>query len=182
MNSTMRNIGRQRAVLGAILGLVLIMAAALTLGCSGGSAGEGGSEGGSDRPLAPSFSGTTMDGAQVSLGDYAGKPVVLVFMASWCGPCREEAPELELFYQQNQERAALLAIAVSDTEEDISAFMTENGLTFPLMLDGDSVANAYGVSAIPTTVVVDPDGRIAKRIIGGTTAAALSLVIDGITR
>ena len=50
------------------------------------------------------------------------------------------------------------------------------------MFDGDSAANAYGVTAIPTTVVIDSEGRIAKRIVGGTTAAELSLVIDGLTR
>lgn len=132
--------------------------------------------------VAPEFSGVTLEGQQVALSDYLGKPVVVVFMASWCGPCRDEAPELEQFYNDNSDRAGLLAVNVSDSEEDIRAFMSENGLSFPLMLDGDSAADAYGVTAIPTTVVVDAEGHIAKRLIGGTTADNLSLVIDGLTR
>jgi thiol-disulfide isomerase/thioredoxin len=122
----------------------------------------------------------TLDGQQVSLSEYRGRPVVLVFMASWCGPCRAESPEIDRFYQENKDRAALLAVTVNDSEADIRAFISENGLTFPVMLDGDSAANAYGVSAIPTTVIVDSEGRIAKKLIGGTTADALSSIIDGL--
>ena len=164
---------RRAAVSALALSAILIVAALVLAGCSAA---------GVDEDLAPDFSGVTLDGAQVSLSDFRGKPVVVVFMASWCGPCREEAPEIDQFYKDNQDRAMLLAVDVSDTEEDIRAFMTGNGLSFPLMLDGDSAANAYGVTAIPTTVIIDAEGRIAQRLIGGTTAAKLSLVIDGLTR
>ncbi len=162
-----------------LLGFLLVSLAMASVGClpGGGSSGDA-----TENPvLAPDFSGTTLDGQEVSLGGYEGQVLVLVFMASWCGPCREESPEIEQFYQDNQDRAALLAVAVSDPAEDIETFMTENGLTFPVMLDGDEAAGDYGVSGIPTTVVIDAQGYIVKRIIGPTTAAELSSVIDGIT-
>lgn len=172
----MRYRSRLRAtVLGVFLGTIIASSVVLS-GCFSETDGSS-----TTKEPAPDFSGVTLDGQQVSLSEYRGKPVVIVFMASWCGPCRSESPELDKFYQENKDRAELLAVAVSDPEADIRAFMTENGLTFPVMLEGDSAANAYGVSAIPTTVIVDSEGQIAKKLIGGTTADALSLIIDGLT-
>jgi len=161
-----------------VLGVLLTVLLATSVSLSGCSLSAG--ETTTTRAPAPDFSGVTLEGHQVSLSDYRGTPVVIVFMASWCGPCREESPEIDRFYRENKDRAAVLAVDVSDAESDIRAFMSENGLTFPVMLDGDSAANAYGVSAIPTTVIVDPEGRIAKRLVGGTTADALSLIVDGL--
>ena len=161
----------------AVLGLALctvLMAAMVTLaGCTSSGSGS--------EKAAPYFEGTTLDGQAVSLSDYEGKPLVLVFMASWCEPCREEAPEIDQFYLDEQDRAAVLAIAVQDSEDDMQALMAENGWTFPVLYDADSAAAAYGVTAVPTTVVIDAEGRIVKRIFGGTTADELSAVIDGIT-
>jgi thiol-disulfide isomerase/thioredoxin len=124
----------------------------------------------------------TLDGTQVSLAGFQGKPLVLNFMASWCGPCKDEAPNLDQFYRDNKDRVAVLAIDVSDTEEDIRALMSDNGWTFPVMLNGDEAAKGYGVSAIPATFVIDSGGHITKRIVGATTAAKLSLLIDELTR
>lgn len=163
------------AALSASLGVLLVVAALTLVGCTA-------STGTTSRSAAPAFSGVTLDGAQVSQADYLGKPLVLVFMASWCGPCREEAPEIDKFYRENTDRAFVLAVAVSDTEADIRGLVTGEGWTFPVMLDGDRAAGAYGVTAIPTTVVIDAEGNIVKRLVGGTTAAKLSLVIDGLTR
>lgn len=171
---------RRTVILSVLAGLLLTSMAVATAGCL--SSGDSSTDATVSKTLAPDFAGTTLEGAEVSLNDYAGQPLVLVFMASWCGPCREEAPEIEQFYQENKDRAALLAMDVSDSEEDIRAFMTENGLTFPMMLDGDSAAGDYRVNALPTTVVINPEGYIIKRIIGGTTAAELSTIVDGITR
>ena len=161
--------------LGLVLSAAVLAAIAMLAGCTASS-------GTASRGVAPDFSGTTLGGAQVSLGDYQGEPLVLVFMASWCAPCRAEAPEIEEFYLENKDRAAVLGVAVQDSEEDLSALMADNGWTFPVMFDGTAAAYAYGVTSIPTTVVIDPEGHIVKKTVGGTTAAKLSLVIDGITR
>jgi thiol-disulfide isomerase/thioredoxin len=172
----MGGLGRRAAtalVVGLIAGLLVV--AGMLTGCSGSS-------GSVSRSVAPDFSGTTLDGTQVSLSGYQGKPLVLNFMASWCGPCRAEAPEIDQFYRDNLGKVAVLAVAVDDTEQDMRALMSKNGWTFPVMLDGGGAGDAYGVSAIPTTFLIDPDGRIAKRLVGGTTAAELSLLIDALTR
>jgi thiol-disulfide isomerase/thioredoxin len=157
------------------LGGVLIAAMVALVGCTSSS-------GSASPKVAPYFAGTTLDGKLVSLSDYQGKPLVLVFMASWCGPCREEAPEIELFYRDGHDAAAVLAVAVQDSQDDLRALMADSEWTFPVMYDGTDAADTYGVTAIPTTVVIDAEGRIVKRMVGGTTAAKLSLVIDGITR
>jgi cytochrome c biogenesis protein CcmG/thiol:disulfide interchange protein DsbE len=93
-----------------------------------------------------------------------------------------EAPEIDRFYLENKDNVGFLAVAVRDTQDALESVSAAEGWTFPVMFDGNSAASAYGVTAIPTTVVIDFEGRIAKRIVGGTTAAELSLVIDGLTR
>jgi thiol-disulfide isomerase/thioredoxin len=162
---------RTAAVLSALLTLAMVSLA----GCSSLPSTESG--------LAPDFSGVTLDGAQVSLGDFQGKPLVVVFMASWCGPCREEAPEIDRFYRDHGQTVGVLAVAVNDSEADIRGFMSDNGLTFPVLFSSaDATANAYGVRFLPTSVVIDSQGRIAERLVGGTTASDLSLLIDGLAR
>jgi thiol-disulfide isomerase/thioredoxin len=171
----MRDMRARATVFAVTIGLLIASLLLFVGGCSSSSGGTN-----VTKTPARDFSGVTLDGEQVSLSDYLGKPVVVVFMASWCGPCREESPEIDKFYRENSERAQVLAVAVNDAEADIRVFMNQNGFTFPVMLDGGGVAGAYGVSAIPTTVVVDSEGFIAKRIVGGTTAEALSLIVDGL--
>jgi cytochrome c biogenesis protein CcmG/thiol:disulfide interchange protein DsbE len=163
------------SVFGVALSVAVLVAAVVLAGCSGSSSSGPSS-------LAPDFSGVTLDGTEVSLAGYQGKPLVLNFMASWCGPCRAEAPDIDQFYRDNIGKVAVLAVAVGDSEEDIRALMADNGWTFPMMLDGDAAADAYGVSAIPTTLVIDSRGHITKRLVGATTAAQLSLLTDGLTR
>jgi peroxiredoxin len=75
----------------------------------------------------------------------------------------------------------VLAVAADDSEDAMRQFMTENGYTFPVMLDGNSAAAQYGVRAIPTTVVIDPQGRVVKTLIGATNAADLSKLVDDLT-
>jgi cytochrome c biogenesis protein CcmG/thiol:disulfide interchange protein DsbE len=166
---------RVAAVLGVTPAVLLVAAAVMLAGCSG-AVGMTASQ-----KTAPDFSGHTLDGAQVSMADYQGKPLVLNFMATWCGPCMAEAPEIDQFYIGSRDRVGFLAIAVNDTQDALKSVLTDKGWTFPVMFDGDSAASAYGVTAIPTTVVIDAQGHIVKRIIGGTTAAELALLIDGLT-
>ncbi len=72
-------------------------------------------------------------------------------------------------------------LAVSDGEDAIREFMTRGGYTFPVMLDQDNVAADYGVRAIPTIVVLDSQGEVAKTVVGGMTAEELSSLVDDLT-
>jgi thiol-disulfide isomerase/thioredoxin len=166
--------GRRKAA-AAVLGALFIFSVAVSAGCSSSSGG------GSSGP-APDFVGVTLDGRQVSLSDYLGKPLVLVFTASWCGTCKLEAPELDRFYQDNRGKAEVLAMAVNDTEEDMRAFMADGGWDYPVMLDADRIADAYGVRFIPTLVLIDSEGRIAKKVVNKLSASEVSALVDGLTR
>jgi thioredoxin-related protein len=75
----------------------------------------------------------------------------------------------------------MLVLAVNDGEGDMREFMSQGGYTFPVMLDEDNVAAGYGVRAIPTIVVLDPDGEVAKTVVGGVTADELSNLVDDLT-
>ena len=97
------------------------------------------------------------------LADYRGKVVVLNFWASWCEPCREEAPALQDFHDQvNGRGGTVLGVDVKDVTPDALAFVEEFGLEYPMLRDPDgSSQREYGVEAYPETVVIDSDGRIA---------------------
>jgi thioredoxin-like negative regulator of GroEL len=92
-----------------------------------------------------------------------------------------EAPELDRFYRDEAGRAGLLVVAVSDNLDAVQGFRTKGEFTFPVMLDSDGVAGRYGVRAIPTVVVIDSAGRVAKTIVGGVSEADLSKLVDDLT-
>ena len=169
---------RRRAIGVIVMSCVLLLAVGFMSGSC--SAGLGGTRG--QNAVAPDFSGHTLDGEQVSLSDYQGKIVVLNFMATWCGTCMAEGPEIDQFYRDNKDRVAFLAIAVRDNEESLRSAMAEMGWSFPVMSDGTRTAAAYGVAFIPTTLVIDTEGHIVERLVRSTTAAELSLLVDGIAR
>jgi len=79
-------------------------------------------------------------------------------------------------------KAGVLAVAVSDNESAVRDFLAQGGYTFPVMVGGDDIAAQYGVRAIPTTFVIDPQGRIVKTIVGATTASDMAKLVDDLTR
>lgn len=166
---------RGAITIGVILILVLAIAAFARYGLGTGS--------GASENMAPSFSGVTLDGADVSLSQYRGKPLLLVFMASWCGPCLAEAPEVEKFYRDEAGQVGVLALAVWDSSEsDLRQFMSDSGFTYPVMFAADSVADAFGVRSVPALILIDSAGRIGKTLVGaGRTASQLSALVDELT-
>ncbi len=120
-----------------------------------------------DRP-APSFTLSDFSGGQISLDQFQGKTVILNFWASWCGPCKEEAPILaELAKTSDPSKVAVIGIAVWDLESDSQAFLKDHGLTYVNGSDKNgAVAIDYGVSGVPETFFISPDGKLMGKFPG----------------
>ncbi len=120
-----------------------------------------------NRP-APDFTLTLSDGRAVKLSDYRGKAVVINFWASWCAPCRAEAPTLEETHKRYADRGVvILGISLWDTEEAAAEFRKVYGQTYPSGVDPNGkIAIEYGVSGIPETYFITPDGMIAAKFVG----------------
>lgn len=117
----------------------------------------------------PDFSLTSIDGDQLRLSDYRGKPVILNFWATWCPPCRAELPALEEIWQQYDEDVIVLAVDQGESPQTVANFTREQvPVTFPVLLDIDqSVGDGYWVNSLPTTFFIDADGVIQDMRIGG---------------
>ena len=109
-----------------------------------------------------------LDGTKISLSQFKGKVVFLNFWATWCGPCRSEMPSMEAVYQKLKDKGLeILAVNLGDSKSKVSAFMNENKLSFPAVLDEKSVTGSYyNVQAIPATYIIDKRGLIVARIVG----------------
>jgi len=120
---------------------------------------------------APDFQLEDMDGEKYSLESYRGKVVILNFWATWCPPCRREIPSMEALYQTFKDEAfAILAINEWETEDHVFAFMGQLPVEpgFPILFDPDSeVAQSFGVKGLPTTLLLDTQGKIVYRAVGG---------------
>jgi len=121
------------------------------------------SSGAAGRP-APSLSLPNLDGTEVSLDAMRGKVVLLNFWATWCGACRSEMPSLECLYRDFSSYSDFALLTVSTGERgkrSVEQFVAENSYDFPVLLDTENTASsAYGVSGLPSTFVIDRDGRI----------------------
>jgi thiol-disulfide isomerase/thioredoxin len=102
------------------------------------------------------------------LEDYRGKVLFLNLWATWCGPCRVEMPSMEKLYQRFRGKGLeILAVNIQEQKADVEAFMRRNKLTFPAALDQDGrIAGQYGVMGIPTSYILDRQGRVILRLVG----------------
>jgi peroxiredoxin len=122
-----------------------------------------------DKPPAPEFTLPDIDGRMHRLSDYRSKVVVVNFWATWCPPCREEMPAMQRAWKQVQnDDIVFLGINVGETEDEIFAFTGDYPVDFPLLMDRDSAAiQNWPIRGLPTTYVVDGEGNLAYRAIGG---------------
>jgi len=119
---------------------------------------------------APAFTVTTAQGTVRRLADYRGQVLVLNFWATWCPPCVEEVPSLNLLQGRLQGTpVSLLAISVDVDAAAYQRFLQAYSIQFPTARDGDAtIARRYGTVRYPETYIVAPDGRVARKIVGPT--------------
>ena len=130
------------------------------------------------RPAAPDFTVYDGEGNAVSLSSMQGKPVVVNFWASWCGPCKSEMPDFQKAYEQHGEAVHFMIVNMTDgmqeTKEKAKAYVDKQGFTFPVYYDTDmDAAMTYGVNTIPATYFVAADGSLIARANGAISLATL---------
>ena len=151
-------------------------------------------EGGEDVPqseepqkvAAPDFTVYDAEGNEVHLRDYVGKPIVLNFWASWCGPCKMEMPDFHEKYLELDGAVQFLMINMTDgsreTVEIAAKFIEDAGYTFPVFYDTRShAAMTYGVYSLPTTFFIDAEGYAVAQATGMINGDTLQRGIDMIT-
>jgi cytochrome c biogenesis protein CcmG, thiol:disulfide interchange protein DsbE len=129
---------------------------------------------------APVFAIPTYDGGEFDLNNQKGKIVVVNFWASWCGPCRDEAPALEAVWQKYQDRGVVVVgVGYSDTESKAKEFIQEYGLTYPNGPDvGTRISEMYHIQGVPETFIIDQNGEIAHFIFAQVNEKDLSAKLD----
>lgn len=125
---------------------------------------------------APDFRLQNLAGEEVSLSDFRGRPVLINFWATWCGPCRDEMPFIQGVFEDKEwsdQGLVILAVNLGEAPAKVGEFMEEYGLTFPVLLDArQDAAKAYNVRGIPATFFIDKNGIIKDRQIGAFPSQA----------
>ena len=141
----------------------------------------------SARQPAPDFTVYDSEGNEITLSALMdGKPTVLNFWASWCGPCRSEMPHIQEAYERLGGEVSFVMINMTDgqreTQESAEEYMAESGWTFPIYFDSDyDAAMTYGAYSLPQTYFIDAEGRLIAAARGSMSAEVLQSGIDMIT-
>ncbi|MFN8164071.1 MAG: TlpA disulfide reductase family protein [Solirubrobacterales bacterium] len=149
------------------------VAVALVVGLIVFELASSGTNDGSGKP-APPLPTSVLQPPRTTLASLRGKPALINFWASWCDPCREEAPEIERLARSLHGTATVVGVDYTDEEASARAFLRRYGVTYPVLSDPNGTFGArYGFSGLPTTVVLDSRGRIVQTLRGPQTVADL---------
>lgn len=155
------------------VGIALVLVMVATMACRGSS---------QDAPAASATVEPIEEFTEETLAQYKGQAVVLNFWATYCVPCRKEMPDLEAVYRKYRDQGlVVLAVNVGESSEEITAFVDELDLTFPVLRITERKATApspYNVTFLPTTLFLNRDGRVVTRKPGTLDQAQLSLQIE----
>jgi cytochrome c biogenesis protein CcmG, thiol:disulfide interchange protein DsbE len=123
---------------------------------------------------APELPTQVLSGHRVDLASLRGKPALVNFWASWCGPCKQEAPELKKFSETLGQRATLVGVDWGDAADNARSFIAKAGWTYPILRDpSQKVGTQYGINGLPTTFVLNADGDIVQTLQGPQTVGSL---------
>jgi peroxiredoxin len=130
------------------------------------------------------FTGLNYDGSNVSLADYAGKPLWLTFGASWCRDCRAESADLQATYEKYRTQGlAVLGVFINEPASDIGGYAQRAGLTFPILVDQSTkIAGAYRILGIPTHVFIGSDGLVRQVKIGALSRSDMEDAVANLLR
>jgi thiol-disulfide isomerase/thioredoxin len=174
----------------------VVLLGGVLAGCAGASAVQNGPGAGDsryvagdnvseivkDRKPAPAVQGTTLDGTPLKLADYAGKIVVVNFWASWCAPCRAEAPTMQKIAEESKASGVqFVGVDIKDGKDNAQAFLRTYKITYPSLYDqAGQVALAFRdipPNAVPSTLIIDRKGQIAARAIGSVSYTSLRDIV-----
>jgi len=161
--------------------LALLALAAVAVAAVFGLAGSSGKRKAPELPL------EQLSGARATLADLlsssGGKPILVLFWASWCGPCSKEAPAIERFARSSQGRQRIVGVDWSDARSGARSFIARYGWTFPNVRDGEgTVGNSYGLENLPTTFVIGARRQILAELHGPQSQASLERALASAER
>ena len=158
-----------------MLAVAAVIAVFVVIELLSGSSSDSGS-----RPQAPPLPPTALTGKPVTLADLRGEPALVNFWASWCGPCRKEAPELQRFSHTLHGNARLVGVDFTDDAGSARAFARQAGWSYPLLRDPNGTyGDRYHLNGLPATAVLDAKGRIVALLKGPQSVDTLQAALAG---
>ena len=124
----------------------------------------------------PDLSGTTLDGKPFRLSEQKGKIVLVNFWATWCGPCRMEIPDLIALQKKYADKGFTVVGIAEDEPAKTKAFVEQIGINYPVMIEPDGAGRAFGVTALPSSVLVNRDGKVIYAMRGIDTSQSIEAI------